>query len=390
MRTPNENWVFYCIIPLTREGTGKTVTAVSDAKSCGERTLFLAHTRELVTQARDTFEDIWPDKQAGLYVAENKDSNAYVVCGSIQSVAQNLDQFSPEDFGYIVIDECHHGTANTYKKILGYFKPKFILGLTATPERTDGEDLLELFKNVAHKMNLKTAVEMGELTPIRCIRVKTNIDLSTVRINGIKYHSQDLESKLFIPERNSIIVNTYLEFVKNTGFAHWAKINNLKQAGKTINLLTEHVIGSYEELEEKTAAATKASDKLIYSIKSTEARIADLALLMKHAAAYRKLKPIYDSYRKSSDKGKYLRGHESDIILFEASASALKEMKIKKLPSAEKMKAEYKALAAEKEKLYAEYKTVRQEVREYSVIKQNVDSLLAAPKEQAWEKYTER
>lgn len=175
-------------------GTGKTVTAVSDAKHCGERTLFLAHTRELVTQAKETFEDIWPGKQSGMYVAEQKNADVYVICASIQSVAQNLEQFKPDDFGYIIIDECHHGTVNTYKKLLGYFKPKFTLGLTATPERTDGEDLLELFRNVAHKLDLKTAVEIGELTPIRCIRVKTNVDLSTVRINGIKYYSQDLES----------------------------------------------------------------------------------------------------------------------------------------------------------------------------------------------------
>jgi superfamily II DNA or RNA helicase len=196
-------------------GAGKTVTAVSDARSYGERTLFLAYTRELVSQAKDTFEDIWPDISAGLYVAEQKDTNAYVVCGSVQSVAQNLDQFKSDDFGYIVIDECHHGTAKTYGKILGYFKPKFTLGLTATPERADGKDLLELFRNVAHKLDLKTAVEIGELSPIRCIRIKTNVDISTVRINGIKYYSQDLESKLFIPERNRVIIDTYLQYVKS-------------------------------------------------------------------------------------------------------------------------------------------------------------------------------
>ena len=99
------------------------------------------------------------------------------------------------------------------KKIFTYFHPKFILGLTATPERSDGEDMLELFQNVAHKMDLKTAVERGVLVPIRCIRVKTNIDLTDVRINGIKYNSQDLESKLFIPERNQLIVDTYLKYV---------------------------------------------------------------------------------------------------------------------------------------------------------------------------------
>ncbi len=196
-------------------GTGKTVTAVSDARNFGERTLFLAHTRELVIQAKKTFNNIWSDKKSGLYVAEQKDNDAYIVCASIQSVVQNLDQFRPEDFGYIIIDECHHSVADSYRKILGCFKPKFTLGLTATPERTDGEDLLKLFKNVAHKLDLKTAVEIGELTPIRCIRVKTNIDLSTVRINGIKYYSQDIESKLFVPERNKIIVETYLQYVKN-------------------------------------------------------------------------------------------------------------------------------------------------------------------------------
>lgn len=196
-------------------GTGKTVTSVSHAKIVGERTLFLAHTKELVYQARDTFREIWKDADVGLYVAEDKEDDAYVVCGSIQSVAQNIEMFKPDDFGYVIIDECHHSAASTYQKILSYFKPKFTLGLTATPERMDGEDILEIFKNVAHKLDLQTAVEMGELVPIRCIRIKTNVDISDVRINGIKYNSTDLESKLFVPERNKVIVDTYLKFVKD-------------------------------------------------------------------------------------------------------------------------------------------------------------------------------
>lgn len=195
-------------------GTGKTVTAVSDAKRMGKRTLFLAHTKELITQAKKTFDDLWPEASTGLFVAEEKKKDSYVVCGSIQSVAQNIEEFKADDFGYIVIDECHHGTASTYKKILGYFAPEFTLGLTATPDRADGEDLLEVFKNVAHKLDLKTAVEIEELVPIRCVRIKTNVDLSSVRINGIKYNSQDLESKLFVPERNNIVISTYLQYVK--------------------------------------------------------------------------------------------------------------------------------------------------------------------------------
>jgi superfamily II DNA or RNA helicase len=193
-------------------GAGKTVTAVSDAKKVGQRTLFLAHTKELIGQARNTFNQLWDDVETGLFVAEEKNPDAYVVCGSIQSVSQNLDYFKPEDFGYIIIDECHHGTAATYRKVLEYFKPRFTLGLTATPDRMDGESILEEFKNVAHKLDLKTAVEIGELAAVRCIRIKTNVDLSQVRINGIKYYSQDLESRLFIPERNKLIVETYIKY----------------------------------------------------------------------------------------------------------------------------------------------------------------------------------
>nr|WP_300005266.1 DEAD/DEAH box helicase family protein [Tissierella sp.] len=196
-------------------GTGKTVTAVSDAKRLGKRTLFLGHTKELITQARDTFEELWEDANTGMYVAEAKEKDAYVVCASVQSISRNIEEFDPEEFDYLVIDEAHHGTANTYKKILSYFKPEFTLGLTATPERADGEDLLEIFQNIAHKLDLETAVEIGELVPIRCIRVKTNVDISDVRINGIKYNTQDLESKLFIPERNNVVLSTYLNFVKD-------------------------------------------------------------------------------------------------------------------------------------------------------------------------------
>ena len=114
-----------------------------------------------------------------------------VIFATVQSISKDLEKFSPTDFDYLIVDECHHAAANTYQKIFTYFHPKFILGLTAIPERSDGEDMLELFQNVAHKMDLKTAVERGVLVPIRCVRVKTNIDLTDVRINGIKYNSQD-------------------------------------------------------------------------------------------------------------------------------------------------------------------------------------------------------
>lgn len=194
-------------------GVGKTITAATDAKAVGGRTLFLVNALKLASQAKDTFAKVWPEATLGEYTGSQKDVSQTVIFATVQSISKDLEKFSPTDFDYLIVDECHHAAANTYQKIFTYFHPKFILGLTATPERSDGEDMLELFQNVAHKMDLKTAVERGVLVPIRCIRIKTNIDLTDVRINGIKYNSQDLESKLFIPERNQLIVDTYLKYV---------------------------------------------------------------------------------------------------------------------------------------------------------------------------------
>ena len=194
-------------------GVGKTITAATDDKAVGRRTLFLVNALKLASQAQETFAKVWPEATLGEYTGSQKDMTQTVIFATVQSISKDLEKFSPTDFDYLIVDECHHAAANTYQKIFTYFHPKFILGLTATQERSDGEDMLELFQNVAHKMDLKTAVERGVLVPIRCIRVKTNIDLTDVRINGIKYNSQDLESKLFIPERNQLIVDTYLKYV---------------------------------------------------------------------------------------------------------------------------------------------------------------------------------
>lgn len=104
-------------------GTGKTVTAVMDAKRCGGRVLFLAHTQELVNQAAETFKRLWPEVSVGRYMEAIKESDTHVVCGSVQSVALHLDAFKDNDFDYLIIDEAHHASADTYQKVLGYFKP---------------------------------------------------------------------------------------------------------------------------------------------------------------------------------------------------------------------------------------------------------------------------
>lgn len=196
-------------------GTGKTVTAVSDAKRVGGRVLYIAHTKDLIAQAAETFNNIWPEASVGLYVENQKETDTQIVCGSVQSIALNLESFFPESFDYLIVDEAHHASAETYQKVLAYFKPRFTLGLTATPDRADGTNILEIFKNTAHRLDIQTAVEIGELVPVRCIRIHTNIDLTKVRFNSIQYNIRDLESKIFVPERNRLIVDTWMEYVRD-------------------------------------------------------------------------------------------------------------------------------------------------------------------------------
>ena len=155
-----------------------------------------------------------------------------------------------------------------------------------------------------------------------------------------------------------------------------AKISYLKQAARTVNFLTENKIEYYADLESKVADVTAAYEQAGQAIKDAEKRLTDLSLLIKHSTTYRQLKPLHEQYRKSPDKEKFLRGHESEIILFEAAAKALKEMGVAKLPDAAKLKAEYAALSEKKTRLYREYKQARKQMEEYGIIKRNVDSIL--------------
>lgn len=195
------------------QGAGKTIAAISDAKSIGGRTLFLAHRRELVDQAYDAFRELWPEVSTGRFMGDVRDYEEQNIAGSIQSVSEHMEDFSPTAFEYLIIDEAHHATAPTYKRVLGYFRPQFVLGLTATPDRADGQSTLEVFRECAHRLTLREAVERGELAPIRCFRVVTNVDLSRVKFNQVQYNRKDLEETVIVPPRDRLIVDTYVRHV---------------------------------------------------------------------------------------------------------------------------------------------------------------------------------
>jgi len=194
-------------------GSGKTVTAISDARRIGPRVLYVAHRKPLVEQTAREFRRLWPDATHGKILGGIWQPDRDTVCASIQSLANRLSEFPPDAFRYLIIDEAHHAAAGTYQELLGHFEPSFTLGLSATPDRPDGRPILEIFRDAAHRLSLEEAIRRGELVPIRCVRVKTNVDLSRVRFNEVQYNRQDLEQTLTVPARNRLIVETYLDHV---------------------------------------------------------------------------------------------------------------------------------------------------------------------------------
>ena len=184
------------------------------------------------------------------------------------------------------------------------------------------------------------------------------------------------------PQQRSGTVSLLIDIQNNikaqqsAGYQRWATIENLKRAAATMNFLTEHGIGSYEELEERCDAVAAASIRTRESLRDMEQRITDLILLGKQIDTYHKLKPVYDRYKASKDKEKFLRGFESEIILFEAAAREIKKAGLTKLPSVEKLKAELDGLAARKIALQAELRKIQREEKEYDTLHQNVDLLL--------------
>ena len=183
-----------------------------------------------------------------------------------------------------------------------------------------------------------------------------------------------------------IDIENSIKAAQSKGYEQWAKIHNLKQAAKTMNFLTEHKIEQYADLvsriEEMAAESGQAADAL----KNAEKRLADMAVLIKNVSTYQKTKPVYDAYRKARNREKYRAGQEQAIILHEAAARSLKATGIAKLPNLAALQSEYEALQAQKEALYADYGKLEKKVREYDIIKQNIDNILQADRQPEREK----
>jgi superfamily II DNA or RNA helicase/diadenosine tetraphosphate (Ap4A) HIT family hydrolase/HKD family nuclease len=187
-------------------GLGKTWLAAFDSADADAfpRVLFVAHRDEILRQAMRSFRAIRPDASFGLYTGADKQPDADVLFASVQTLArrEHRSRFARQHFDYIIIDEFHHAAAQTYRELLHHFDPAFMLGLTATPERSDGGDLLDLCdQNLVYRCDLGRGIREGHLSPFHYQGVPDLVDYSNIPWRSSRFDPTELDAALVTEAR---------------------------------------------------------------------------------------------------------------------------------------------------------------------------------------------
>ena len=196
-------------------GIGKTYLAAFDSREY-QRILFVAHREEILKQAEKSFKNVRPLSERGFFMGTQKDRTKDIIFASVQSLGKSdsLKLFQPDYFDYIIIDEFHHAVAQNYQNIIQYFKPKFLLGLTATPERLDSKDVLAICDyNLVYEAPLKKAINQGWLVPFRYYAIfDETVNYETIDYRNGKYQTTQLEEALSIHKRADLIFSHYKKY----------------------------------------------------------------------------------------------------------------------------------------------------------------------------------
>ena len=159
-------------------GSGKTFLAAFDALNFNpRRLLYVVQEGSILMKSFETFQHVFgSDRSYGVYNKDFKELDAQFLFSTNITMANSLELFPPHTFDYVIIDECHHATAETYRKIIDYFQPQFLLGITATPERMDGEDVFGLFdENVPYELRLRDAIINGLVVPFKYYGIRDEL-----------------------------------------------------------------------------------------------------------------------------------------------------------------------------------------------------------------------
>lgn len=193
---------------IAATGTGKTYMSAFDVINYKpEKMLFLVHREEILRSAEKTFRKLVKNKQktTGLLTGSSKDIDADYLFATIQSMNIHFEEFKRDEFEYIVIDEAHHSASPSYQKVMEYFKPKFLLGMTATPERCDSESIFGIFNNnIALEVRLREALELNLVIPFHYFGIT---DIEGIDLNGIDIDDiAEISKRLKVNERVDFII----------------------------------------------------------------------------------------------------------------------------------------------------------------------------------------
>ena len=268
-------------LAILATGLGKTILSALDTKAAkADKILFIVHINEILKQTKDSFEKVAPERKddLGFYTGKQKDKDKKILFASIQTMGRqkHIQSFPPDYFDYIIIDETHHTAAQTYTKIFDYFKPKFFLGLTATPDRMDKKDILGFYNgNVVFEMGQEAAIEQGYLTPFKYLGFKDDIDYSDIFFNGFRYDTKDLNKHLLIDARDEAIIKKFKEQAgdrKTIGFC--ASIEHAERCAKTFKAAGINAIAVHSRSEGLEEYEDKSKEMLIKHFRQGKCQVA--------------------------------------------------------------------------------------------------------------------
>ena len=198
-------------------GVGKTYLAAFDSAKY-KRVLFVAHREEILKQATISFKNVRHSDDYGFFYGKQKDTDKAVIFASVATLGRKEylteDVFVPDYFDYVIIDEFHHAVNEQYQRIVKYFKPQFLLGLTATPERMDGKNIYEICDyNVLYEISLKEAINKGMLVPFHYYGIYDETDYSSLHLIKGRYDEKELnETYIGNIKRYDLIYKYYMKY----------------------------------------------------------------------------------------------------------------------------------------------------------------------------------
>lgn len=260
-------------------GIGKTYLAAFDSVSY-KRVLFVAHREEILQQAAVSFQNVRQSENYGFFNKNRKDTDNAVIFASVATLGREeylkKEYFSPDYFDYLVIDEFHHAVNDQYQRIVNYFRPQFLLGLTATPERMDGRNIYEICDyNVPYEISLKEAINKGMLVPFHYYGIYDETDYSSLRLVKGRYEEKGLnETYIGNTRRYDLIYRYYRKYPSKRALGFCCSRQHAEEMAKEFCArgikavaVYSNAAGGFSEDRDKAIAKLKNQEiKVIFSV----------------------------------------------------------------------------------------------------------------------------